>query len=78
MRSLWDCGSGSNNVARRRRVIMTREEAIKKLKELGIGDREISHIDADYIIRKFLESEGYKDVADAYVEADNRIGFLYA
>lgn len=57
---------------------MTREEAIKKLKELDSADQEASHWAADEILLCLLEAIGYEDVSAAYRQARNDVGFWYA
>ncbi len=58
---------------------MTKEEAIKKLEALPAdGDQEIEHGDADEILLRRLEALGEVDVAQAYKDARERVGFWYA
>lgn len=50
---------------------MTREEAIKKLKELQMYlDTEAAHDGADTVICELLESLGFADVVDEYAKVD--------
>jgi len=57
---------------------MTKEEAVRKLKNLPKGDNEIAHSTADDILLEFLEAEGFKVVAEAFRQADKDITFWYA
>jgi len=51
--------------------IMTREEAINKLKILqSLGDKEIAHCNADDVICDLLKALGYEDVVKEYDEID--------
>lgn len=46
---------------------MTREEALRQLKELGTSkDTEAAHSCADDILMELLKSLGYEDVVAAY------------
>ena len=56
---------------------MTEEEAIKLLDALTGADQECAHIEADNILLAVLETAGYKDVADAYERAQERVRFWY-
>lgn len=50
---------------------MTREEALKKLKESqDNGDIEWAHGDADDVLCELLESLGYEDVVAEYKRVD--------
>ena len=54
---------------------MTKEDAVKQLKELqGIGDTESSHIMADEVLCQLLTSLGFEDVVSEY----NKIDMWYA
>lgn len=57
---------------------MTREEAIEKLKSLPVDDPEAAHGIADNILLEFLAFHGYGDVAEAWEDACEDIGFWYA
>lgn len=57
---------------------MTREEAIHDLRNLDDWDQEIAHGYADDILLHLLESFGESEVAQAYRDARERIGFWYA
>lgn len=55
--------------------MMTREEAIKELKELFKNcDTEGDHVDADNVLCRLLIQLGYDDVVEAY----NKIHKWYA
>ena len=61
---------------------MTKEEAITKLNALGSSsspsNREFDHIIADSVLVNFLADNGFFDVAEAYREATDRVGFWYS
>lgn len=62
---------------------MTKDEVIRDLNAIypdgGYVDRERAHGDADEFILKFLETNGYADVAQAWHEVASRCGgFWYA
>jgi hypothetical protein len=58
---------------------MTKDEAVEALKALDTWDRESVHCEADDILLKFLEANGFGDVAEAWNAADERCGgFWYA
>lgn len=66
---------------------MTRDEVIRDLNAIGprtfngneYWDREIAHVEADEFILKFLEDNGYADVAEAWKGVADRCGgFWYA
>jgi hypothetical protein len=42
------------------------------------GDPEALHATADDLLIQFLRNIGYGDVADAYEQAQDRVGFWYA
>jgi hypothetical protein len=51
--------------------MMSREEAIEKLKALqGGGDIEAEHLDADDVLCELLRSLGYADVVDEWVKVE--------
>jgi len=56
---------------------MNEQDAVDRLKHLG-GDPESDHGVAEEILCEFLRSCGHMDVADAFEEARDRIGFWYA
>ena len=46
---------------------MTKEEALKRLRELaGKRDVEAAHVEADGILIDFLRAIGHDDIADAF------------
>ena len=45
---------------------MTREQAIKALKECSEGDPERAHSRADGVLCDFLKSLGFEDVVEAW------------
>lgn len=57
---------------------MTKEEAIKKLNQIKVGDNESAHCIADGILLEFLAENGFEDIADAWRGTDDRVGFWYA
>lgn len=57
---------------------MTKQEAIDKLNALTGDDQESDHIDADRILVQMLNETEFKEVADAWNRADERVGFWYA
>ncbi len=58
---------------------MTTQESIEKLKAMPQdGDEEILHGYADKILLRRLEALGEVDVAQAYKDARERVGFWYA
>lgn len=57
---------------------MTEQEAIDKLNAMGREDIEGAHWDADEILLKFLEANGFPKVAMAWRVASSRVGFWYA
>ena len=57
---------------------MNIDEAVKELNAITNGDNEYAHCQADKILKEFLRSNGYAKVADAFDEADDRVGFWYA
>jgi len=59
---------------------MTAIEALEALRALEGGDKEIDHSSADDILLAFLRNHdpACKDVANAYDDARERIGFWYA
>ena len=52
------------------------ENTIKELNDLFPGDFDIMRCLADKILLKFLDDIGFKNVADAWRDADERIGFV--
>ena len=57
---------------------MTKEEAVRQLNEISIGDPEFAHHQADAVLLLFLKENGFEDIADAWRDADDRAGFWYA
>ena len=58
---------------------MTPEQAIKRLKAMPAhGDSESLHGEAEDILLDFLRSQGHSEVANAFEEARDRVGFWYA
>lgn len=59
--------------------MMTQEKAIERLNELTANDdNEIAHHVADSTLVQFLKDNGHGDVAEAWLEAKQRVGFWYA
>jgi hypothetical protein len=59
--------------------IMTSERAIELLDAMKKSDDfESAHREADGILRDLLRSQGFSDVADAFIKAHDRVGFYYA
>lgn len=51
--------------------MITKEEAILKLKEISLdGDTEAAHSDADSVLTDLLESLGCEEVVEAYHQID--------
>ena len=59
-------------------MIMTRDEAIRQLNSLGSDDQETAHILADNILLEVLAEYDFRDVAEAWIRANERIRFWYA
>lgn len=59
---------------------MTEQEAIAALKLTGESmDKEQAHQDADSVLLNFLADDGYDDIANAFIAADDNCGgFWYA
>ena len=57
---------------------MSKQEAIDALNALTDGDPEAAHSKADDVLVSFLFAEGHDDIARAYNEASERVGFWYA
>lgn len=58
---------------------MNEHEAIKNLEALkGCGDAEVAHSLADKILLEFLRDNGAEDVAQAFEEVREEVGFWYA
>ncbi len=57
---------------------MTPEEAINKLNALTDADPETAHVEADRILCQLLQDNGMAEVAKAFKDADERVGFWYA
>lgn len=58
---------------------MTKEEAIKRLSEFREwDDPEAAHVEADDILLEYLDSNGHKEVADAWKAVHSLVGFWYA
>jgi len=57
---------------------MTHDEAVRRLNELEPGDTEWLHIEADRIIIRYLQHHDANEVADAWEDARERLGFWYA
>lgn len=50
---------------------MTREDALKKLRELRDNtDQEMAHVYADDVLCDLLKSLGYEDIVDEYENID--------
>lgn len=59
--------------------VLTAAEAVAALDAMKAGDdAEISHCNADEVLRAALRGAGLSDVADAFDRADARVGFWYA
>lgn len=61
---------------------MTQDEAVVALDAIcyeNSGDAEGAHLAADETLLKFLDENGFKEIADAWRRADERYdGFWYA
>jgi len=57
---------------------VTKKDAIKLLRDIDGSDEEKAHYSADEILISFLLANGYREVADAWIETSNRVGFWYA
>lgn len=57
---------------------MTKDDAIKLLLAIDGGDREEAHVSADEILIKFLMTNGHREVAEAWIDTKERVGFWYA
>ena len=57
---------------------MTKEEAIAKLNALSGDDPECEHGIADKVLTDFLMSNGYPEIAKAWDDACERVGFWFA
>jgi hypothetical protein len=57
---------------------MAPEEAVKRLNALNEDDPESAHSNADDILLMVLDTNGLKEVADAYKAAQRKVGFWYA
>lgn len=57
---------------------MNKKEVIMALGDLPTGDSEAAHSLADDYILEFLSDNGFKDVADAWQEAESVCTFWYA
>lgn len=57
---------------------MTKYDAINLLNELDDSDPELAHCKADDILVEFLIDNGFQNVAEAFVRAQDRVGFWYA
>ena len=55
-----------------------RKSIIGKLNSLDDGDKESAHWNADDILLEALNRAGYQDIAKAWLDARDRIGFWYA
>jgi len=55
-----------------------RDETIQKLNELNDDYREQAHILADSLLITYLIATGHADVAEAWQNACDRVGFWYA
>jgi len=55
-----------------------KDDAVKMLNELTEADPEKEHGEAEKIILGYLDDIGSGDVSNAYREAIDRCGFLYA
>ena len=53
------------------------QTTVAMLGELTDYDPEIAHRQAEDLIYVFLASAGFKEVADAFIKARNRVGFWY-
>lgn len=56
---------------------MTAKEAVESLKDIS-DDPEIGHREAEEILCAFLSANGFPEVASAFDEARDRLGFWYA
>jgi len=57
---------------------MAQNNVVQSLDALTAADPEYSHIRADALVVGFLLKTEYKDVAQAFIKADERCGFWYA
>lgn len=58
---------------------MTKQEAIAELNSMPAnGDEECLHCRADFVVCEVLRSVGCEEVAKAFEEARERVGFWYA
>ena len=55
-----------------------RQRIIDELNGLESGDTEWVHQEADDLILEALNRAGYQDIANAWRDARDRIGFWYA
>jgi hypothetical protein len=58
--------------------MMTKEEIIERLNALTDDDPEAAHNEADRLLIHALILAGMADVAEAYMDARDRVGFWYA
>lgn len=56
----------------------TRHEIIQKLDEVHKLRKEEAHMEANDLLLEALRLAGYKDIADAWDRAFNRIDFWYS
>ena len=57
---------------------MTEQEAINLINNLPEDDPESAHVYADEAVMEFLKANGFSGLAEAWVAADEDIGFWYA
>lgn len=60
---------------------MNKQQVIKELEEIieeVFGDPECAHQNAESSLLSYLDSNGMKDVADAYRRCRDEVGFWYA
>jgi hypothetical protein len=53
-----------------------KDEAVQRLDALKAG--KTAHIEADEILLRFLEQEGHPELIEAFLRAEERIGFWRA
>ena len=60
---------------------MNKKDLIQELEEIAseqAGDPECAHGNAESALLSYLDSNGMKDVADAYRKCRDDVGFWYA